>query len=43
MFFIWGSGGGKSNEGDLPEVHQCEICKNITPIRGVIYYRYFHF
>lgn len=42
MFFIWGSGGGRSEEGNLPEVCQCDTCKNITKMKGVIYYRYFH-
>lgn len=39
---IWGSGGGKTNEGTLQEVHQCEVCNNINQPTGSIYYRYFH-
>lgn len=42
MFFIWGSGGGRSEEGNIG-IHQCEVCNNQAQFNAAIYYRYFHF
>lgn len=42
MFFIWGTGGGRSDEGNIG-IHQCEVCNNQAQFNAAVYYRYFHF